>query len=317
MPTAEIRPRITAQPTVEMRAFSRFFAWAFCLGFLALYALPKQQDYYLLPLIAPAALWFGNMIAKLRQPGGKVEEFLAWTQLLGGTWLGLVIAGAPWWLESAAAIAGWTEHASVLEARNMLTPGVCVPLGLATVILSFIGARQWVNSRPAGAGLCLWAPVCVCAALIVLYRANEDFRAVDLPNRALMDRTYLLTSAKDFEFEFGAAWDWQDRQYGLYGANGAPAMFTYYYRRPVLPLYALATEDDAKQALRVLICKKSMARNLQIEESLWRIIHPRPWRDLKKAATDKDDFILAVLPPDRDWPALARKFARKATSEED
>ena len=178
-PAAATRWRLDAKRDVaetgpkELRSF---LLGATVVGFLGFYLFPKQQAYYLLPLIPPLAVAGGSALARLGEPGGKAEEFLAWGVLVLGGLLGICLALAPW-------------GAQLIPARAtlpLLSWEWSVPLGLLAALLSFAGARQWAEGKALGAGVCLgvvvfvlqlgWTLQAACSAMEKDLLARESSR---------------------------------------------------------------------------------------------------------------------------------------------
>lgn len=287
----------------EEASFARFFALAAGLGFVVFYLMPKQQDYYLLPLLPPFALTAGRLLSRLRRPGGLAEERIAWAHLLGGFLVGAAVLALPWWLPQTgfdAAARGWELPGWVF----------CLSWGLATMALSFVGARQWVESRPSAAGLCLALPVLTAAVFVLVLWADKECRSDNLPDRARVDRVFLRVGLGAAERRvLGGAWRWNDPQSRFYGAGKSRGLLVYYYGRPVRSLRELAAETKAEDAPRVLVCKKQTARGMGISKKLWVCEHPAPpWKRPRSGRPDGNDYVLALLPTGRDWPAAARNI---------
>jgi 4-amino-4-deoxy-L-arabinose transferase-like glycosyltransferase len=135
---------------VLAREHLRFFVLFSVLGFLGFYAMPKQQEHYLLPLLPALAMASGCMLSRFRFAGGINEERLAWAQLSTGYAVGLCIATLPAWpMEWFAETPRSEEMVSWLF--QPLGWAITVPTGLAVYALHFYCARQCVEGKPQSA----------------------------------------------------------------------------------------------------------------------------------------------------------------------
>lgn len=122
---------------------AKFFLAAVVGMTLVLYAFPKQQYYYLLPLMPPLALAAGYALSRLNHPGGIREERLAWFLMGLGVVVGTLVALSPLWV-------------------NFLLFPLTVPLGVLTVALYWVAARQWVEGNGIGVALCVGFATYAC-----------------------------------------------------------------------------------------------------------------------------------------------------------
>jgi 4-amino-4-deoxy-L-arabinose transferase-like glycosyltransferase len=70
----------------------RFMFIAAVVGFIGFYALPKQQEHYLLPLLPAIAMASAAVLSRFKFPGGQAEESLAWATIIMGVLLAVAIA---------------------------------------------------------------------------------------------------------------------------------------------------------------------------------------------------------------------------------
>src|SRR5262249_55922266 len=133
----------------------RFFFLAALLGFIAFYAWPKKQDYYVLPLMPSIALASGFLLSRFKLPGGVAEERLAWWQLWAGVAVGLAISLIPLCpaTHSTQPSGGWGV---ILRVHEMLGWSL-IPIGLAIIAFHFYSARQLVEGKVINAAVPLAA----------------------------------------------------------------------------------------------------------------------------------------------------------------
>lgn len=126
----------------------RFMLGAAILGFLGFEVIPKQQDYYLLPILPPLALAGAAAIARLNRPGGFAEEGIAWAQLALAVLVPGLLAASP-------------ALVPLFGGEPAETPPweLAVPLAMVTFMLLIVASRLWVDGRPAWAGACVGATV--------------------------------------------------------------------------------------------------------------------------------------------------------------
>jgi len=254
----------------------RFMALAAGLGFIGFYAVNKQQDYYLLPILPPLLLASGAVLAHFRFPGGRAEEGLAWSQLLLGVFLAGAVASVPAWLPQA--VKGNEARAAVDTFLNATGWAVTIPVGIAILLLHLALARQWVEGRALTAGLIFGAAA---------YAALFAF-AVHWTNRVNHDTTLALESARLRE-ELG--------RYGkdarIYGAGTDKAKLVLYLERPVADLRDIRLEEaEAAPPERILVISRADLEKLG------------PRLGLSATAPQGQDYMLVPLSSDKDWAQL-------------
>ena len=123
---------------------ARYLLAASILSLPIIVAAPWRPANLLL-FIVPFAAASGYMVSRLDQPGGVLEEKIAWLQLFWTLGLGLAVIVAPLWVP---------QFIGSLPERFTLQLWIvsgCVGLGL--LMLSFTGSRQFVEARTEIAGL--------------------------------------------------------------------------------------------------------------------------------------------------------------------
>lgn len=140
-----------ADPHQILNEHLRFFALAAVLGFIGLMCVRGKQEYYLLPLIPAIALGSGLMLGRLKFPGGFAEERLAWTQLITGVVVGLVVCSLP--LIAPHLVDRHDRVSALLVRINELMGWPLIPMGVALIVIYVYCARQWVEARAMNAML--------------------------------------------------------------------------------------------------------------------------------------------------------------------
>jgi len=208
-------------------ALFRFFFTAALVSLLILYTSAKQQDHYLLPLLPPLALAASCLLAALRKPGGRREEWMAWMQLAVGAVVGLAAATSPAWCVYCAKVGLGYEFS--------------IPAGLGLGLLHFYIARQWVEGRPACAvgtfALMVW---CIAAAWSVMSTWNVQ-RTSTLYRECAQVRERL---------------DAVGREARVYGVGYPVPLMVFYFRRPVSGLDELANEPEDGGVPRVIVARR-------------------------------------------------------------
>ena len=254
----------------------RFFALAFGLGFLAFYISSKQQDHYLLPVLPPLALVAGHVLAAFREPGGRKEERLAWTQLGLGSALGAALASAPAW-----------SHAC---ARYGVDFGVSVPAGLCVALLHFYLARQWVEGRPGRAVGMMAALALVAGAIYSVHWAVRAQETETIVREAPFLRAELEAAGPDA------------RVYDV----GLPApLLMFYLNRPVKTLEDLEHEPSGQAAPRILIARRKDI--VSADKPAFRVLQLARY-----LGAGVEEIATVSLPEGEDWPRKAGEALRAA-----
>jgi len=143
--------RARPAPLSLAELLERFLWWSAVAGFVGFYLWPKQQIYYLLPLLPPLAVCAGVALSRLNRPGGNYEELLAWIHMAAAVPLAVLLAFVP-----------------VFAPAFVKNPDTPIPpleftaaLGILAVVLVFVAGRMWVEGRPLVVALCLGAVVYV------------------------------------------------------------------------------------------------------------------------------------------------------------
>jgi len=175
----------------------RYFAFTFVLGFIAFYAWPKQQEYYLLPLLPAFALAAGHILATYRSAGGIPEEALAKWTLFIGILGGLAIAAAPLWPELLRLMHHFKQADRMAASISPVLWALTIPAGLIFTLLHFVMARQWVEGRALLAVL----PMGVLALVGLLgwniYHAESAKATDDLYKQAPLLRKQIAAMGED------------------------------------------------------------------------------------------------------------------------
>lgn len=227
------------------------FLWGTALvGFVGFYLWPKQQNYYLLPLLPPLAVCAGVALARLSRPGGNYEELLAWIHMVLAVPLAVLLALVP-----------------VIAPAFVKNPDTPIPpleftaaLGILTAVLVFVAGRMWVEGKPLIAGLCLGA---------VAYTATFGWTVVKYYHSA--ERHPLAQEAVTLREQLKRL-PQQARVYAV-GLGLSEAELLYYLDRPAMGGSAvlLAETTDAQgQPLapkpsdppRFVLCSKACAEEL-------------------------------------------------------
>jgi hypothetical protein len=208
-------------------ALFRFFAIATIAGLLILYASPKQQEHYLLPVLPPLVLAVSCLLAALRKPGGRREERMAWLQLIVGWTMGLAVATSPAWCS--------------LLVHFGVGYGFSIPAGVGLAALHSYLARQWVDGCPARAvgmlALTVWS---IGAAYSVVWTWKEQEKFV-LASEAAQVRDQLDALGPDVR---------------VYGVGHSVPLMVFYCRRPVCGLDELKSEQGGVGLQRAIVARR-------------------------------------------------------------
>jgi len=245
----------------------RFFFLAALLGFIAFYAWPKKQDYYLLPLMPVIALASGFLLSRFKMSGGIPEERLAWWQLAAGIVIGLTIALIPA-CPAAAHPPPQSPHSAIDAAWavvgqvHQMLGGSLIAIGLAIVAFHFYSARQIVEGKIIQAAI----PVALIAfggmlAWSVIWTQNEQ-NATKLEKEAPRLRKELDSLGDVTLFAAGNA---PHKEHSI----SAP-MFIFYLQRPVHTIKELASGTKPPDAAkpRVLVSDRETIDKLGLTSYL-------------------------------------------------
>lgn len=225
-------------PNPVSASLGAFFLASAAAGFAGFYAVSKQQAHYLLPLLAPLALWGGWALSRLYRPGGKPEERMAWIHILLGLLLSVGVALAPKFAKPEWGL-GW---------------GLSIPLGALTLLLYIVASRQWVEGRCHTACLCtglavygIWVAVTVVTTLAEAQKRDLDW----LRLQAQGANVYTLHPKAPFPcvvyyFDRSKVGDHRDLNNECFEPDGTPRLL-----------------DPARPELRrMLLCRTSVAVRL-------------------------------------------------------
>jgi len=273
------------------REQGRFFLLAFVIGLLGFYALPKQQDYYLLPLLPPLALVSGYVLSGFKTPGGVGEETLAWTQLAFGFAGGLGVASLPFWPVK------WLADT---EASQQALSALGEPLGMAALaaaglvffVVHFYCARQWVEGRPVPAVIAM-AAVAYLGLAAWSWHWAESTQAKVAPLSAETPR--LRTKLR----EMGEGTR-------VYSIGVAAPLLAYYLGldRAVLTQRDLSKEQPSAAApQRALVVSREHVQGVQecygLAEAENRVLLTND------KGVGAEPYVIFRVPPEGDWPGKA------------
>ncbi|MCK6474252.1 MAG: glycosyltransferase family 39 protein [Planctomycetes bacterium] len=225
-------------PNPVSAAMGAFFLASAVAGFAGFYAVSKQQAHYLLPLLAPLALWGGWALSRLYRPGGKPEERMAWLHLLLGLLLGVGVALAP----------------RFAKPEWGLGYGLSVPLGALTLLLYVVASRQWVEGRCHTACLCtglavygIWVAVTVVTTLAEAQKRDMDW----LRLQAQGAHVYTLHPKVPFPsvvyyFDRSKVGDHRDLKKECFEPDGTPRLL----------------DPEYPERRRMLLCRTNVAQKL-------------------------------------------------------
>jgi 4-amino-4-deoxy-L-arabinose transferase-like glycosyltransferase len=207
----------------------RFFSLAFVIGFAGFYAISKQQEHYLLPVLPALALATGYVLSRFKFPGGVPEEWLGWSQLVIGFVVGIAVITLPAW-----SLDSFTKSPATLEAlaslRGATGWAVSVPLGLGILMLHFFTARQCAEGRTHVAGIAIAVMAFAALTVVSIYNSTH----VD-------GRDMLSREAKRLQDEIKAA-----DPARVYMHGSSPEIMVFYLQRRVYSLGDLETEPAGK-----------------------------------------------------------------------
>ncbi len=204
----------------------RFFALGSVLGFIGLMIPRGGQEYYLLPLLPIVALASGLMLSRFKFSGGEPEEKLAWTQLVFGIVLGLLVIAIPL-LKGVAT--GRADHLSDLIIKvNDLLGWSLIPIGVAVIVAFAFCARQWAEGRNIQASAVLGV-VGFGALMVWTFHWTSKQREYPLEHEAGKIRAQLAAL---------------DSKVTVYSAvrGESVATLVFYLERPIEPLSTLRAE---------------------------------------------------------------------------
>ncbi|MCY3023621.1 MAG: hypothetical protein NTW87_31970, partial [Planctomycetota bacterium] len=258
----------------------RFFLLAFCLGFAAFYAAPRQQEHYLLPLLPALALASGYIVSQFKFPGGMAEEDLAWSQLALGLLASVVVATLPLWASHCLA-ATETSTAAVAMLCGPTGWAITAPVALAVFLVHFFSARQFVEGKPLIAAIAI-AVLAYCALTGWSWcAAGRQQQGLAIHNEAASLRERLKGVGPDVR---------------VYSVGIPDALLAFYLERPVRTQKELAAETGAVAEPRALVLRRKGV--LEVESAY----------GLKVASEEVEggrEFLVLPLPPGEDWPAKA------------
>jgi 4-amino-4-deoxy-L-arabinose transferase-like glycosyltransferase len=269
---------------VFARAHWRFFTLAFVLGFIGFYVVPKQQEYYLLPLLPALALASGYVLGRFKTAGGVAEEWLGWSQILVGLILAAAVITFPAWPDEKIA-----KTAASLEAlkqlRQSIPWGVSVPLGLALFALHCFIARQCVEGRPHVAGMALGLLACAGLAATSVYRGAHPDGQDSLAREAARLQTEIneATPAR------------------VYTLGMSQPVLVFYLQHPVLSLKELESEpvgqtgENAPQRI-LIVGRKDFDAFSKLENAAF-----------KMPAADQN-YAAVWLDKNTDWPRHTQRL---------
>jgi 4-amino-4-deoxy-L-arabinose transferase-like glycosyltransferase len=277
---AHLRQRLDPdnEQLVVSGAHLRFFSLAAVLGFIGFYAIPKQQDSYLLPLLPPLALASGFVLSRFKNGGGLAEEKLAWSQLLLGLVAAAAIALLPLWPLEAMA----RTHEDAAELRtvvDLMGWPTALSVGAMILIFNWYLARQWVEGRALRACIVLAIAMYAGAFTWCGYCHSKPPNAAELSALSPRLRGDLDKLAPDVR---------------VYAAGVSEPLLTFYLERPILTVKDHLrnepqgqTGDGAPQ--RVLVGNRKGLHRLHLNDYI---------------PNGADQIFVVPLPKDVDWPKL-------------
>lgn len=270
----------------------RFFFLAAFLGFAAFYLAPVQNQRYLLPLLPPFALASGYVLSRMRSPGGRVEEKLAWIQILTGIAAAIAIGTLPSWPAIFNHVNAVPIQLAVLKSK-MIVETVGTPM-LVVFAVCCLGAhlfmaRQCVEGKP----------LKTCLALAVLGYFGLMVWGFDWTKNV---RENLQLSVQGIHIRKDL--DSLPKDTSLYatGVPGATALeYKYYLQKTVGTIDDLAKEPTGQLGgeapSRAIVIPFDKFKMLELDQ------------DLQPPA--KDAILVISLPKDVDWPKWAQGVGSK------
>jgi 4-amino-4-deoxy-L-arabinose transferase-like glycosyltransferase len=277
----------------------RFFFLAALMGFIAFYAWPKKQDYYLLPLMPAIALSSGFLLSRFKLSGGMAEERLAWWQLVAGLAIGVTIALIP--ACPAVAKAAQTTHGisniwDVIAKVHLMLGWLLIPIGLGVIAFHFYSARQFAEGKV------------ITAALPIAIIGFSGILAWSIIWTEKIEKSIALEKeAPRLRQELDALGD-----VTLYAAGNAPRkkrsvsapMFIFYLQRPVhtikKELAGGGTPPDGKK--RVLVADRETVEKLGLKSYL---------------PEGEDTFVVLANMDDAGWTQLSTAITQQKRTEEE
>ena len=265
------------------REHLRFFIIAAFCGFIGLYAIEKQVEYYLLPILPVFALASGSMLSHFKVPGGPSEENLAWTQVVIAVLGALAIATLPYWPVSSIAELRTADFLGLpLQSSAWM---LSVPVGILFLVLQLYCARQFVEGKPLVSTIAVSVVAYAMLAGWSVHWAQKSKKTNSLNNEAAELRTRL---------------NQLDPGTQVY-AVGMPEPLVVYYvdlGRPIKTRDQLIEEPTGKigpdAPQRVMLLRRNDLAVLEKDYGL----------DIdEQTRSGKEPIIILPLSKDKDWPA--------------
>jgi 4-amino-4-deoxy-L-arabinose transferase-like glycosyltransferase len=147
---------------------ARYLLAASMLALPIIIAAPWRPANILL-CVVPLAAASGYMISRLDQPGGVLEEKIAWLQLYWTAAIGVGLITSPIWLP--------LTFGAIPERFETIAWIVTSLIGLAVVVLAFTGSRLVVEARHEASGLHFGAAAFLTLTLLTLFVAARDMKS--------------------------------------------------------------------------------------------------------------------------------------------